>query len=244
MGTAAPQGATLQGRRHTPAVAGNPALREARSRNRGTRAAATGASDDAADDPGPPAADPGQRPISAAGGRASEQEPERLERTEEETEQLEDFRERVLRRNPYKLDKWGILNVPELGPIPLAGLTVEEATQRIAAELRLADFVVMITRLPLKPVGTQALKPFGYDLFSGVPSTFAPATDVPVPAEYVVGPGDKIQVQLIGNTQGPLFARRRSRRAHQLSRSSVRSRSAVGASRKSARISRRACASR
>jgi protein involved in polysaccharide export with SLBB domain len=129
-------------------------------------------------------------------------EPKLLDRTPEETSRLEDFRERVLRRNPYKLDKWGILNIAELGPIPLAGLTMEEATQRLSAELRLTDYIVTVTRLPLKPTGTQALKPFGYDLFAGVPSTFAPATDVPVPAEYVVGPGDTIQVQLIGNTKG------------------------------------------
>jgi protein involved in polysaccharide export with SLBB domain len=108
----------------------------------------------------------------------------------------------VLRRNPYKLDKWGILNVPELGPIPLGGLTTDEATQRIAAELSLKDFLVSLTRLPLRPLGAQALKPFGYDLFAGVPSTFAPATDVPVPSEYVVGPGDTLQIQLVGSTKG------------------------------------------
>jgi protein involved in polysaccharide export with SLBB domain len=129
-------------------------------------------------------------------------EPKLLERSADETARLEEFRERVLRRNPYKLDKWGILNIAELGPIPLAGLTMEEATQRLSAELRLTDYIVTVTRLPLKPTGTQALKPFGYDLFAGSPSTFAPATDVPVPAEYVVGPGDTIQVQLIGNTKG------------------------------------------
>jgi polysaccharide biosynthesis/export protein len=146
---------------------------------------------------------PGSIPTDQRMGAAQvEQEPEKLERTAEETKRLEDFRDRVLRRNPYKLDKWGILSIPELGPIPLAGLTVEEATQRISAELRLADFIVVATRLPLKRIGTDALKPFGYDLFSGVPSTFAPATDVPVPAEYVVGPGDTIQLQLIGNTKG------------------------------------------
>jgi polysaccharide biosynthesis/export protein len=133
---------------------------------------------------------------------AESEKPELLERTQEETDRLEEFRERILRRNPYRLDRSGILNVPELGPIPLAGLTVEEATQRLAAEVRLENFIVLITRLPLKPIGTQALKPFGYDLFAGAPSTFAPATDVPVPAEYVVGPGDTIQVQLIGNTKG------------------------------------------
>ena len=42
------------------------------------------------------------------------------------------------------------------------------------------------------------LKPFGYDLFAGVPTTFAPATDIPVPPEYRLGPGDTIDVQLFG----------------------------------------------
>jgi polysaccharide biosynthesis/export protein len=143
---------------------------------------------------------PGQ--MQAPTAPATPEEQRRLQRTPEEMRQLEELRERMLRRNPYKLDKWGILNVPELGPIPLAGLTDEEASERITAEVRLEDFVVRLTRLPLRPIGTEALKPFGYDLFAGSPSTFAPATDVPVPSEYVVGPGDMIEVQLIGNTKG------------------------------------------
>lgn len=142
---------------------------------------------------------PGRQP---AAGSVPGTEQRRIERTGEELDQLSDLRERVLRRNPYKLDKWGILNIPELGPIPLAGLTADDATERLAAEPRLKDFIVRVTLLPLRPIGTEALKPFGYDLFSGMPSTFAPATDVPVPAEYVVGPGDTIEVQLVGNAKG------------------------------------------
>ncbi|MDP6675917.1 MAG: SLBB domain-containing protein [Gammaproteobacteria bacterium] len=42
------------------------------------------------------------------------------------------------------------------------------------------------------------LEPFGYDLFAAAPSTFAPATDIPVPPEYKIGPGDTIEVQLFG----------------------------------------------
>jgi len=42
------------------------------------------------------------------------------------------------------------------------------------------------------------LEPFGYDLFEGVPTTFAPATDIPVPNEYRLGPGDTLDVQLFG----------------------------------------------
>lgn len=124
---------------------------------------------------------------------------ERIERTEAETQRLEDLRTRILRRNPFSLDKWGILTIPELGPIPLAGLTAEEARQRLAAEPLLADFVVRVTYLPVKPVGAQALKPFGHDLFDAPADTFAPATDIPVPSEYVVGPGDTLEVQLFGS---------------------------------------------
>lgn len=42
------------------------------------------------------------------------------------------------------------------------------------------------------------LKRFGYEMFAGEPSTFAPVSDVPVPSEYLVGPGDSIKVQLYG----------------------------------------------
>lgn len=44
----------------------------------------------------------------------------------------------------------------------------------------------------------QPLKPFGYDLFAGEPTTFAPVSDIPVPSEYNVGPGDVIKIQLYG----------------------------------------------
>lgn len=44
----------------------------------------------------------------------------------------------------------------------------------------------------------DGLAHFGYELFRGNPTTFAPATDVPVPADYVVGPGDVISVHEYG----------------------------------------------
>ena len=49
------------------------------------------------------------------------------------------------------------------------------------------------------PSGNEALKPFGYDLFEGVPSTFAPVSDIQVPVDYIVGPGDTLVIQLYGN---------------------------------------------
>ena len=45
----------------------------------------------------------------------------------------------------------------------------------------------------------HGLKPFGYELFEGKPSTFAPVTEIPVPANYTLGPGDELKVQFWGN---------------------------------------------
>ena len=36
---------------------------------------------------------------------------------------------------------------------------------------------------------------FGQNLFRGVPSTFAPVENVPVTPDYVIGPGDEIQIR-------------------------------------------------
>ena len=44
----------------------------------------------------------------------------------------------------------------------------------------------------------KELKPYGYDLFAGVPTTFAPSSDIPTPVNYVVGPGDSLEIQLLG----------------------------------------------
>jgi len=133
--------------------------------------------------------------------RQKELEEERKrERTPEEIEVLERIRERIRFGNPYKLDRSGTLLLPGVSGIALAGLTEEQATLRLANDPALRDFLLRVTLLPLERQGADALKPFGYDLFTQVPTTFAPVSDVPVPGEYVVGPGDVIEVQLLGNS--------------------------------------------
>ena len=37
---------------------------------------------------------------------------------------------------------------------------------------------------------------FGYDLFAKAPTTFAPATNIPVPIDYILGPGDLLSVNI------------------------------------------------
>jgi len=50
----------------------------------------------------------------------------------------------------------------------------------------------------------QQLKQFGYSLFAGKPTSFAPASDIPVPPEYVLGPGDELQIQYYGRRNDSL----------------------------------------
>src|SRR5207253_11061192 len=106
--------------------------------------------------------------------------------------------------NPYQLSRDGVLALPGFAPIPLAGLTEQLATLRLGVEPALRDLFIRVTKLPLEKIGATALKPFGYELFDRQISTFAPATDVPVPADYIVGPGDELAVQLYGSKNARL----------------------------------------
>lgn len=94
----------------------------------------------------------------------------------------------------FVLDTSGALVLEHIGRIVLAGLNEEEAGARIAAEPVLEGLYVSVRLLPVDP----ELKPFGHDIFTGAPKTFTPATDIPVPPDYVVGPGDVVVVQLFG----------------------------------------------
>ncbi|MCG7496837.1 SLBB domain-containing protein [Vibrio sp. Of7-15] len=48
------------------------------------------------------------------------------------------------------------------------------------------------------PREVKELQAFGYDVFSGKPTSFTPIDDLPVPNDYVVAPGDEIKVQVYG----------------------------------------------
>jgi polysaccharide export outer membrane protein len=129
-------------------------------------------------------------------------EADRKPKTDEEKFRLATLRDRILRANPYKLNRFGVLEIPGLPSIPLAGLTAAEATRRLSADPDLREFTVKLTLLRLEPLDDEGVKAFGYDLFEGVPSTFAPVKDIQVPIDYVVGPGDRFNVQLYGNETG------------------------------------------
>jgi polysaccharide biosynthesis/export protein len=108
----------------------------------------------------------------------------------------------IREHNPYQLSPDGTLSLPDFAPVELLGLTGAQATLRLSVMPALQYLQVRITLLPLEKTGEQALKPFGYDVFTqqaSVYSSLSPLSSVPVPSNYVVGPGDAIEVQLYGN---------------------------------------------
>jgi polysaccharide biosynthesis/export protein len=44
----------------------------------------------------------------------------------------------------------------------------------------------------------EDVKRFGYDLFIDSPTTFAPATEIPIPSDYIIGPGDNLKIIMFG----------------------------------------------
>lgn len=114
-------------------------------------------------------------------------------------------RDRIRAGNPYRLDNEGRLSLPSMPPINLSGLTSSQAAQRLNYDPRLAGLRFTVTLLPVEPVGTEALQPFGYDLFDEVPSAFAADANLPVPTDYRLGPGDSIIVEFFGNRTGRYY---------------------------------------
>jgi len=131
------------------------------------------------------------------GMSSSQDQPQPL--TDQEKQRLTTLVSLIRLHDPYQLSRLGVLELPGVAGISLAGLTELQATLRLEIEPMLQGLHFRLTRLPLKKVGLEGLKPFGYDLFDHSLSTFAPVTNIPVPADYTIGAGDELEVQLYGN---------------------------------------------
>ncbi len=65
---------------------------------------------------------------------------------------------------------------------------------------------IAVAASPVAVSGTEgsapasALKPFGYDLFANAPTTYAPAASIPVSGDYLLGPGDTLDILFYGKT--------------------------------------------
>ena len=124
--------------------------------------------------------------------------------TETELRELEEdpIVTRIVGTHYYELDEFGVLTIQGLGSVPLLGLAEDDIQRRLEAESLLAGFDIDVRILEQELIGIEALQPFGYDIFEPRDTTLAPPTTGPVPGDYVLGPGDTVQVQLFGNVNG------------------------------------------
>ncbi len=128
--------------------------------------------------------------------------------TAEEQEELSEdaVLQQLIGSHLFVLDEAGILSLQGLELIPLLGLSQEDINRRLGAEPYLAMFDVDARILGQEPIGVEALQPFGYDVFAspetGPSVSFDSPSGGPVPADYVLGPGDSVRVQLFGNING------------------------------------------
>lgn len=81
-----------------------------------------------------------------------------------------------------------------------AGLSGRQTEKPVETVSTVRQRVVQTTDEPAKQDGELPL--YGYDLFAGQPVSFESATDIPIPADYVVGPGDLVKIYLYGATNG------------------------------------------
>jgi protein involved in polysaccharide export with SLBB domain len=137
---------------------------------------------------------------SMNGQRIQEQPQRSIEEVQEdEKTKLKEMIDEIRARNPYELDSNGQLQLPGIPGMAIAGLTEDLATRRAAAEPAFGKLWIRLTRLPLDKAGTDALKPFGYELFDNSLLGLLPTLNMPVPDDYVMGPGDVLQLQLYGS---------------------------------------------
>ena len=97
--------------------------------------------------------------------------------------------------------------IAEASGINVNALCSGQGAVIISSQPKEAEPIVITPREPetvattvVPPASPSELQPFGYDLFAGSPTTFAPATGIPVSPNYLLGPGDTLQVLFYGKT--------------------------------------------
>jgi len=77
------------------------------------------------------------------------------------------------------------------------GATSEAAPMPATLAPRVVDNS-QATQRQATATASSGLEPFGYNVFAAQPTSQTPLSDIPVPDDYVVGPGDELRVQMYG----------------------------------------------
>ena len=113
-------------------------------------------------------------------------------------QQLEQFK-RMSPAEQSRLAKQFGFEIPQIGGVGQVQAEVQETTVQPRVIGTSLQHVRPKKEIPQEEITQEEdLKPFGYDLFSGNPTSFTPVNDIPVSSDYVLGPGDSLKVNLFG----------------------------------------------
>ena len=82
--------------------------------------------------------------------------------------------------------------------VPVDALQTVDETSRLEQLAEEKSGPLTLAETQQDQILPSDLEQFGYDIFTSVASTFAPVEGIPVPQNYVIGPGDNLIVQLYG----------------------------------------------
>ena len=91
-------------------------------------------------------------------------------------------------------------------PAMSAAKAAVPAAPKVARDTVSSETNIAVAVAPVAVGGVGAttvaasLNPFGYDLFANAPTTFAPAASIPVSGDYLLGPGDTLDILFYGKT--------------------------------------------
>lgn len=88
------------------------------------------------------------------------------------------------------------LDPTQAPPLEEPQVTTQEDPASTDMEEDLSSFEQELRQRPPEEISLK-IRHYGYDLFTGSPSTYAPVDDLPVPSDYVIVPGDEIIVSAV-----------------------------------------------
>ena len=125
---------------------------------------------------------------------------ESLEEARQLCQGISESNKRLAKSAGYDIDKLcsslNLFELPENGDSDKPLVLPRGAPEKVAEKNKAPQSAIQKKTRVISPSGE--LSAFGYDLFAGEPTSFEPASRIPVSPNYILGPGDTVKVLFYG----------------------------------------------
>ncbi|QTH64632.1 SLBB domain-containing protein [Psychrosphaera ytuae] len=113
--------------------------------------------------------------------------------------QIEQFKKLPKAQQQALAKQFGIdLNALESSPSNTTNTQVKPEQQYLNSNATAVDDALLSQAIEMRQKNVNELRPFGYEMFKGMQGAFVPSGTASVPADYVIGPGDSLEINLYG----------------------------------------------